>query len=195
MAEVITGEFSKFRSNLIEAHADTMVWLWDCGPEEPELPEAPEPPEGKDGEPKYDLAKLQYKRKLKAYEAALEQYERDDKDYQSWHHNNNGAVEVMFWSTNARDALANDALAVKEKRQTQLRWYVSSRTRGYGNGSLAKDPHAKTGKGGIQANGLPIGTKPGKRNQENIDRQLAGEKEFVALLKADPHFGQEAKAS
>lgn len=179
MAEIITGEFSKFRSNLIDAHAASKVWVWDCGPHEPHLPEAPEAPSGKDGDPKYDLAKLVYRRALKAYEGALEQYERDQKEFDAWKKHNGGPIELLMWSVDARDALQNDARAVKEGRQERHRYYVSARTRG----------HEK-----LKNGGLPIGMKPGHGHQANVDRQLAGEKEFFAAMKADPQFGQEMQA-
>jgi hypothetical protein len=178
MAEVQTGEFSRFRSNLIDAHADMKVWLWDCGPEEPDMPDTPEMPSGKDG-PALDLARLQYKRKLAAYEQALLKFERDSAEYADWTKRYGGPIEVIQWSCDARDTLKYDALAVTEGRQTKPRWHLSSRTRGYDK---------------LKNLGLPLGQKPGHGHQAAIERQLAGEKEFVAALKADPVFGQETRA-
>lgn len=179
MAEIITGEFSRFSSNLIDAHSDMKVWLWDCGPEEPHLPEPPDPPSGKEGDPKYDLAKIQFKRALKTYEDALIRYEAQTKEHADWHGKNGGPIEMLFWSVNAKDALINDARAVKEGRQAKPRWHLSARTRG----------HDK-----LKNGGLPLGVKPGHGHQAEIERQLAGEKEFVAAMKADPVFGQEIRA-
>ena len=178
MAEVVTGEFSKYRNNLIDAHADMKVWLWDCGPVEPDLPDAPEMPSGKDG-PAMDLARLQYKRKLVAYEQALLLYERNLADWQDWTKRNGGPIEVLQWSCDARDTLGYDTEAVKEGRQAAPRWYLSSRTRGYEK---------------LKNFGLPIGQKPGHGHQANLDRQLAGEVEFVKAIQADPVFGQEKRA-
>jgi hypothetical protein len=174
MAEVTTGEFSKYRSSLIDAHGDMNWWLWDIGPEEPSLPEPPDPPEGKDGQPKYDLAKIQYKRKLKAYEAALEQYERDQIAYTKWARDVGGAIEIGMWSINAKEAIAHDVRAVAEHRQTKRRYYVSARTPGQSH---------------LENAGLPSGMKPGRGQQANLERQAAGELEFSRVLRSDPVFG------
>jgi hypothetical protein len=178
MAEVVTGEFSKFRSNLLDAHADMKVWLWDCGPTEPDMPDAPEMPSGKDG-PAMDLARLQYKRKLAAYEQALLKFERDQIEFADWTKRYGGPIEVMQWSCDARDTLQNDARAVKEGRQSAPRWHLSARTRG----------HEK-----LKNFGLPPGMKPGHGHQAAIERQIAGEAEFVKAMEADPVFGQEKRA-
>lgn len=181
MAEVITGEFTKYRSNLIDMHATMKVWLWDVGPEEPVMPEPPDPPSGKDGEPRYDLAKIHYKRQLKAYEDALLQFERDEVEYKRWQRDQGGPVEVLMWSVDARDALTNDHKQVKSEdnpsgRQTRPRYCISSRTKGH--------EHLKN-------HGLPKGMRPGHGQQANIERQVAGEREFLAAMKSDPVFGQE----
>jgi hypothetical protein len=163
---------------LTEARDIQAVWLWDCGPDEPEMPEPPEPPFGKEGDPKYDLAKLQYKRALKRYEDGLLDYEAKDKEHRHWHTNVRGPIEVLFSSTNARDALVHDGAAVEEKRQQRRRYYLSSRTRGSER---------------LKNYGLPNGVVPGPGHRENLERQIAGEKEFVEILKSDPHFGQETR--
>jgi hypothetical protein len=178
MADVRTGEFSRYRSNLLDAQADLHWWLWDCGPTEPELPEAPEAPSGKEGEPKYDLAKLQYRRELKKYEAALEKYEADSAAYEKWMRDNGGPIEIAFWSVDAKEALENDARAVRDGRQQKARYHISARTPGHGR---------------LKNGGLPAGMKPGHGHQANLERQIAGEKEFVEALKADPVFGQEMR--
>jgi len=51
---------------------------------------------------------------------------------------------------------------------------LSSRTRGSGN---------------LENFGLPNGVKPGPGHRENLERAIAGDKEFIDALKADPHFG------
>lgn len=169
-------------------HAGTMtdlrdaseVWLWDCGPEKPKPPERPEAPTGKQGDPEYDLAVIEFKEQLEDYEAALKLYAQQKKEFADWEKRFGGPVEVRFWSVDARDALKHDARAVEENRQAKPRYHISARTRGF----------EKTKNGG-----LPVGMKPGRGHQANLERQIAGEAEFVAALKADPHFGQEAKAS
>jgi hypothetical protein len=69
MAEVITGEFSKYRSNLIDHHQSMMVVLWDTGPEPPRPPQRPDAPRGKAGDPEFDLAVIELHDKLEDYEA------------------------------------------------------------------------------------------------------------------------------
>jgi len=176
MATVRTGEYSSYRNNLVDEHASMKVWLWDCGPEEPELPEPPDPPHGKQGDPRFDLANIKFQRALKAYKDALEKYERDAADFKQWARSNGGPIELLFWSTDARDALQNDHRAVAEGHQARPRWHLSARTRGYER---------------LENRGLPVGMNPGHGHQANIERQIAGEKEFLAAMKADPVFGEQ----
>ena len=176
--KVQTGEFSSYTNNLIDEHAKSMVWLWDCGPEEPAPPEEPEPPSTPFGDPKYHLENLRHKRAVKRFEDELVIYERNEAEFQHWHRNVRGPVEMMMWSVNARDALQHDGRAVEEGRQKKRRYYISSRTRGYER---------------IKNLGLPNGVEPGEGHRENLERQLAGEKEFVEILKSDPQFGQETR--
>jgi hypothetical protein len=131
MAEVITGEYSKYRSTLLDIHQSIMVVLWDCGPERPTPPERPETPRGKAGDPQYDLAVIELKEKIEDYEVALKAFGAALRHHEAWWRRHGGPVEQTFWSCDARDALANDARAVQEGRQTRARWYLSSRTRGY----------------------------------------------------------------
>jgi hypothetical protein len=176
--KVQTGEFSSYSNNLIDELAKSKVWLWDCGPEDPVPPEEPMPPATPFGDPKYHLENLRHKRAVKRFEDELHIYERNEAEFQHWRRNVRGPVELMMWSTDARDALEHDARAVKEGRQKDLRYYVSSRTRGY---ERAKNF------------GLPKDVMPGEGHRENLERQLAGEKEFVEILKSDPQFGQETR--
>lgn len=166
----------KISGDLVAFAAPMQVWLWDCGPTEPDLPEPPDAPTGKEGDPKFDLARLQFKRQLKRYEDSLLAYERNMAEFKDWQTRYGGPIELQFWSCDARDALNNDARAVKEGRQPAIRYHLSSRTRG----------HEK-----LKNFGLPAGLKPGHGHQAAMERQIAGEKEFLAALKADPVFGQE----
>ena len=159
---------------LTEARAQGEVWLWDIGPEEPLPPDEPLPPTLPITDPKYHLEQLRHKRAVKHYEAELLIYDRNEAEYQHWHKNVRGPVEVSMWSPNARDALEHDARAVEEGRQKKRRWYLSSRTRGSER---------------LKNYGLPKDVVPGPGHQENLERQLAGEKEFIEVLKKDPQFG------
>ena len=176
--KIQTGEFSSYSNNLIDELQKSKVWLWDCGPEEPAPPAEPEPPVLLMTDPKYHLENLRHKRAVKRFEDALLIYERNEAEFQHWHRNVRGPVELMMWSTDARDALAHDAKAVADGRQQNLRYYISSRTRGYER---------------VKNLGLPKDMLPGEGHRENLERQLAGEKEFVEILKADPQFGQETR--
>jgi hypothetical protein len=176
MAKIQTGEFSSYSNNLIDELSKSKVWLWDCGPEEPIIPEEPEPPAVPIADPKYHLENLRHKRAVKRFEDELLIYERNEAEFQNWHRNIRGPVELLMWSCDARDAMEHDARAVKDGRQKKQRYYVSSRTRGYER---------------TKNLGLPNDVQPGVGHRENMERQLAGEKEFIEILKADPQFGQE----
>jgi hypothetical protein len=175
MAVVKTGEFSSYSTEMIDYHRSMQVWLWDAGPTEPDLPLPPEPPDGKAGEPRYDLAVIQFGRKLAAYKESLIRYERDLDEFNEWTRQNGGPIEQKFWSTDARDALINDRRAVEQGRQRRRRWYLSSRTRGHSD---------------LPNGGLPAGATPGHGHQANLERQIAGEKEFLAARKSDPVFSE-----
>jgi hypothetical protein len=176
--KVQTGEFSSYSNNLIDELNKSKVFIWDCGPEEPHLPDEPEPPTTPFGDPRYQLENLRHKRAVKHYEDALLAFERAEREYQHWQTNVRGPIELMMWSTDARDALEHDARAVEQGRQKKPRYYVSSRTRGYER---------------VKNLGLPKDMLPGPGHAENLERQLAGEKEFVEVLKSDPQFGQETR--
>jgi hypothetical protein len=176
--KVQTGEFSSYSNNLIDELNKSKVFVWDCGPEEPILPDEPEPPALPFGDARYQLEALRHKRAVRHYEDELLRFEAREKEFQHWQTNVRGPVELMMWSTDARDALEHDARAVEQGRQKKRRYYISSRTRGY----------EKT-----RNLGLPNNIEPGPGHQENLERQLAGEKEFVEVLKRDPQFGQETR--
>jgi len=176
--EVQISEHTKLSGTLLGFNGPMQVWLWDCGPEQPMLPQKPTPPTGKEGDPQFDLDKIGYRRLLKEYEEELGTYDKQRKEYKDFATRFGGPVEYQFFSVDARDALAADARAVKEGRQTRPRWHISARTRGY-----EKTPNA----------GLPVGLKPGHGQQANLERQMASDREFLSALKADPHFQLEAR--
>jgi hypothetical protein len=160
------------------------VWLWDCGPEEPIPPDEPVPPSIPFGDPKFHLENLRHKRAVKRFEDELALYDRNEREFQHWHKNVRGPIEFRMNSTEARDAIKYDKAAVEEGRQKQRRWWLSARTRGAQFEMSAAQ---------FKNLGLPPGVVPGEGHRENLERQLAGEKEFVDILKADPHFGQETR--
>jgi len=172
--KVQTGEFSSYSSNLLDELGKSKIYVWDCGPEEPMPPEEPIPPALPITDPKYHLENLRHKRAVKRFEDELVTYDRNEREFQHWQRNVRGPVELMMWSCDARDALEHDARAVTENRQKKLRYYISSRTRGYEK---------------ARNFGLPDGVEPGAGHQDNLLRQIAGEKEFIEVLKKDPQFG------
>jgi hypothetical protein len=174
MAEVVTGEFSRYRSNLIDMHVDLRVYLWDCGPEKPVLPTRPKPPEGVEGDPEYDLAVLEFQEVFETYSAALKTHRQRVAEYADWELRHGGPIEHGFWSCDARDALQNDARAVAEGRQVRPRWHLSSRTRGY-----EKLPN----------HGLPAGMIAGRGHDANVERQRQGAELLEQARRADPVFG------
>lgn len=163
---MFNGEFTKVTNSLGPELAKTFVVLWDIGPAKPVAPKRPDLPKGKPGEAEYDLAMIEFKEELENYETALKAYGRAKVEYAQWIEKENGAIERMFYSCDAQDALARDA----------KRYFISSSTRG----------HEK-----LKNHGLPNGVTPGKGHAENMRRQREGEDEFMRARAADPVFGQE----
>ena len=177
MAEVRTGEFSKYRSNLIDHHRAMMVVLWDTGPERPKPPARPDAPRGKAGDPEYDLAAIEFHDKLEQYEIDLKAYGAAKRDHEIWWRKNGGAVEFQMWSCDARDALEHDANAVSEARQHKRRYYISSKTRGYQH---------------LENRGLPPGIEPGHGQDQNLKRQANDDRALAIARREDPVFGEGA---
>lgn len=193
MAEVVTSGFSKYTNNLVDDLTSMHAWLWDCGPEEAVLPDPPEMPSGKDG-PAMDLARLQYKRALLAYEQKLLKYEADVIEYQNFQRRYGGPIEIKQWSCDALDSITYDLRAVFEKRQAKPRYYVSKRTSSRLQARIVGSMRETLEREKVELDvtvGLPKGKKPGAGHQANLERQIAGEKEFVQVMKSDPQFGQE----
>jgi hypothetical protein len=156
-------------------HELQKVILWDVGPEKPRAPARPALPKGKEGDPEFDLAKVEFRDALERYDAELKQHALLKAQYSDWERKCGGPVEVEFWSIDAEHALAHDRTAVQEGRQTRRRWYVSSRTRG---------------KGKLPNRGLPEGMKPG-HGQDMLERQLReGDFDLAVARRSDPIFGE-----
>jgi hypothetical protein len=174
MTEVITGEFSRYRSNLIDAHLLMQVVLWDVGPSAPVPPERPEAPRGKDGDLEFEIAKIDAREQIAEYGTEVQRYKRDRDEFEHWHTRNGGPIEIQMWSVDARDALGHDARAVREGRQSKLRYHLSSKTRGYGH---------------LENGGLPPGVTPGHGHEANVQRQLADAHALAIARRNDPVFG------
>jgi len=162
----------------LEAESEAQqVYLWDIGPEKPIQPRRPETPKGKEGEPAFELAMIDFRDELEAYTTALKDHAQRAREYERFQRDHGGPIELQRWSVDAQDALMNDGAAVTDKRQTRLRYYISSRTRGYAK---------------LLNFGLPEGMKPGRGHAENLRREKEAQQEFQKVRKSDPVFGIEA---
>jgi hypothetical protein len=156
------------------------VILWDIGPTKPVAPKRPTVPkvfkESKEGDPDYDLAKIDFAEQLEDYQEALKAWKKAKADFADWHKQNGGPIEIPFWSCDAADALARDAAAapIDEDGNKQLRYFISSRTRGYS---------------ALPNRGLPAGRKPGHGQGELERRMREGDADLAAARRADPVFG------
>lgn len=166
--------FTRITNNLEGDNHAMRVCLWDCGPPKPQAPMRPKPPKGEEGQPEYDLAMIEFREQMVDYEAALKRYRAAKDEFADFEKRYGGPFEIWMWSIDATDALTNDKAAVDGGRQASRRWYISSRTPGWG--------HQKNG-------GLPNGMKPGHGQAENLRREQEGNAELAALKRADPVFG------
>ncbi len=171
----ITG-LGQGAAGMLHNEEASRVWLWDCGPTKPTPPSRPTAPKGKEGDPEFDLALVEFKETLEAYSADIKAYGRAKEEFAAWHKNFGGPYMLAFWSVDARDALENDLRAVTEGRQAKRRYFMSARTRGYGN---------------LPNGGLPEGMKPGHRHAENMRREEAGDVDMEYARRKDPVFGEQ----
>lgn len=158
------------------------VILWDIGPAKPVAPKRPTVPkvfkESKEGDPEYDLAKIDFAEQLEEYQDALKAWKRNKADHAEWHKANGGPVELTFWSCDAFDALDRDAknAPVDDEGNKQLRYFISARTRGHSH---------------LPNRGLPQGKKPGHGQSELERRMREGDADLMAARRADPVFGNQ----
>jgi hypothetical protein len=172
--EIRTGEFSVYRNTLLREHDLLKVILWDCGPEKPVFPTRPDAPHGKQGDPLFDLAMVDFRDLLEKYEADVKAFKRQQAEFDDWQNRIGGPVERLFWSCDAGDALRYDADAVRRGQQEKRRYFISSKTRGYG--------HLPNG-------GLPEDMKPGRGQQAALDQQAADDHAMALARQNDPVFG------
>lgn len=194
MSEVRTGEYAKYSNPLIDDLRSMHAWLWDCGPEKPKPPARPVAPKGKEGDPEFDLAKVEFAEDLDNYQAALKKWKADKEEFAEFENRYGGPIERRFWSVDARDAILNDLKAVFDKRQNKPRYYVSMRTSKFLRANLMARFQDVLQREGVKLDltfGLPEGMAPGHGHKAEIERQIAGEKDFVEIMKRDPQFGQE----
>lgn len=181
MAEYVQqpSEFVKLSGNdnyaaMARGREISQVWLWDCGPPKPVAPKRPVPPKGRDGDPEYDLAMIDFRESMDEYQKGLKIFGLQKDAFADFEKRYGGPYLVCMWSADAQDALANDARAVKDGRQDRLRYFISSRTRGY-----EKLPNG----------GLPPLLKPGHAHEDNLRREREGDADMVAARRSDPVFG------
>jgi hypothetical protein len=166
--------FTKISSNNELDNRAMMVWLWDCGPPKPQAPLRPKPPKGQEGEPEYDLGMIEFREQMADYEVALKTYRAQKAEHTDFEKRYGGPFEVYMWSVDATDALTNDNKAVEQGKQAARRWYISSRTPGWGH---------------LKNKGLPDKMKPGHGHAENLRREQESHADLAALKRADPVFG------
>ena len=142
----------------------SQVFLWDLGPVKPLPPERPTPPKGKEGDPEFDLAKIEFREIMEDYDKALRAYGQAKKDFADFEQRYGGPVERNMWSCDANDALARDP----------TRYILSSRTRGYHH---------------LKNRGLPAGVEPGHGQGEQERREREGDADLMEARRNDPVFG------
>jgi hypothetical protein len=172
MAEVITGEHSRYRSNLIDVHASMKILIWDIGPERPVRPAKPVPPNAPPDSVEALIAGIELKEAVANFQQQLEHYVVLLKAHDSWHAQHNGPTVILQWSCDARDTFANDGRAVAEGRQHKRRYY-------------RYDPRAPR-------MGLPVGVEPGASHQAALERQAADDHAHEEARRNDPVFGEHA---
>lgn len=82
--------------------------IWDLGPQAPKAPAKPEPPKGKDGDPDYELAKVEFEHALAIYREDLLAYGRQTKEYREWKKRDGGPVQIDLWTVDANEAMRRD---------------------------------------------------------------------------------------
>lgn len=138
-----------------------MVRLWDLGPTEPTPPKRPDLPKGKEGDPEHDLAVIDFRGALAAYETELKAYGQAKKDFADWHKTYGGPYEIVnYHSADAYDALTNDP----------ARYCVS--------------------RSDMPNHGLPKGRKPGPYQEQQKKRWAEQERELRHAAAMDPNFGR-----
>lgn len=158
------GEFTKVTNTLGPELAKTYVMLWDIGPLKPVQPARPKVPVGKDGDPEFELAKIEFVEVLEKYQADLKAYGKAKIEHAEWQDKQGGALEIRMFSCDANDALSRDP----------DRYFISAST--YGHESLKN-------------HGLPAGYRPGKGHADNLRRAAEGDAEFALIRARDPVFG------
>jgi hypothetical protein len=151
-----------------------MVVVWDTGPSKPAMPVRPKRPKGEEGDPEFDLAMIDYREAIEEYERGLKAYKQAKAEYDDFQTRYGGPYELTWWSVDAQKNLGHDREAVKDGRQATLRYYISSKTRGY-----ERTPNL----------GLPKGMRPGPGQATQEERARAGAADLDAQKRADPVFG------
>jgi hypothetical protein len=170
MTEVVTGEFSKYRSSLLDDHRLLKVLVFDIGSERPVPPVRPVPrklPPGLEA----DIEAISMKEAVANYERQLERYVAELKEHDSWHARHSGPTIIEWWTVDWRDAATYDARAVAEGRQRRRRYYEYR-------------PQARN-------MGLPADVVPGRSYAEQVERQAAQAETAAAARRDDPEFGSQ----
>jgi hypothetical protein len=172
LTEVITGEFSKYRSNLLDIHQSMKVRVWDTGPEKPVPPARPVPAKVLAGTIEHDIEAIALREAVANYEKLLGSYVTLLRDHDGWHSRHSGPVVFEQWSCDAADTFRHDGRSVAEGRTRARRYYKYD----------ARAPRM----------GLPVGVEPGASHREQVMHQAAQAEAAEAARKNDPFFGDAA---
>jgi hypothetical protein len=105
-----------------------VAWIRDIGPPKPTPPASPSLPQGAHGSPEFILAMVEFWPTMEAHAKAVDAYTQAKYAYDDWHSRFGDALDIPMDPLTAKEAMANDARAVKEGRQASLRYYPSPRS-------------------------------------------------------------------
>jgi|HubBroStandDraft_1064217.scaffolds.fasta_scaffold83665_2 hypothetical protein len=172
---------ASYQEMIVNVHSNKVV-MWDTGPKKPGAPPArPALPEGKEGTPEYDLNVLEFQDELDAYKKALAAHREAKKEYDQFQTQWGGPYEIFnVWWVDARDMLKNGRCGrctncAQKQACESPRYMISSKSAG----------HSKLANGG-----LPAGVKPGRGQDEQLQRIKEGREQFLQEVQTDPVFGQ-----
>lgn len=161
----LNGDGIATASDLDREQASMRRRVWDVGPQKPTAPARPEAPKGKNGDPDYEVAKIDFQEVLEDYQEAIRTYGRLKQEYADWHKRYGGPFELVMWSMDALEALQRDPKRYFESHPS------------------------------LQNHGLPAEMKPGRFHYENIARTRLSDDELARARDRDPQFGNQGVAA
>ena len=174
---------ASYQDMIVDVHSNKVV-LWDTGPRRPGAPPAkPAMPAGEKGTPEYDLATLEFQDELEQYAEALKAHRAAKKEWDEFQRRWGGPYEIFnVWWVDARDMLSNGKCrkctnCAQGQACESPRYMLSA-----SSGSQYK--HLKN-------RGLPEGMKPGRGQEEQLQRIKEGRDNFLREVRNDPVFGEQ----